>query len=520
MKISFFRFIFSIVFMLILVLDTDYVFSQKIDPNGYNIFTYPDGSKSSEGYMKNGKPDGFWKSYYPNGPLKTSGNRKNEKLDSVWKFYDREGFLTEIIDYKMGVKSGYHKKYRLIKDSNFVNNVLISKELYVENLKNGKSYYYDDRGRLERTIEFEKDYKNGFEKHYDTTGNVILIIRYSFNNITNSEKLNRVDKYGRKQGIWKSFFGNEKLQSYANYLNDTLNGYYREYNIYGELIKSEFYRMGVLQNLSYNEDSEKEYEVKKEFFDNGAIKSTGTFLNEKPIGIHRTYNRFGNVTSSKSFNDDGTLDAIGIVDKDGKRLGKWKYLYEDGSTKSEGEYENGKKEGKWIYYFNNGNTEQIGKFNKGRPEGAWIWFYENANTRRKGNFLNGRETGLFIELTEEGDTLSKGNYNFGLKEGEWKYSVNDHLQIGKYTAGKRNGVWKYYYSDGTLKFEGNFIEGYPDGKHKNYYPSGNIKLISIYSLGNKTDKWRKYDDEGNLITITEYKGGEKYKIDGQKIRNK
>ena len=69
--------------------------AQEINPNGYNKFTYPDGSVSSEGYMKNGKPVAYWKTYYPDGKLKTEGNRKNEKLDSVWRFYGIKGNLTK-----------------------------------------------------------------------------------------------------------------------------------------------------------------------------------------------------------------------------------------------------------------------------------------------------------------------------------------------------------------------------------------------------------------------------------------
>ncbi|NLD36650.1 MAG: hypothetical protein GX654_07265, partial [Desulfatiglans sp.] len=32
--------------------------------DGYQQFRYPNGNISSEGYIKNGKPDGYWKSYY------------------------------------------------------------------------------------------------------------------------------------------------------------------------------------------------------------------------------------------------------------------------------------------------------------------------------------------------------------------------------------------------------------------------------------------------------------------------
>ncbi|MCF6367032.1 MAG: hypothetical protein L3J35_12625 [Bacteroidales bacterium] len=493
--------------------------AQKINPNGYNKFTYPDGTLSSEGNMKNGKPVGYWKSYYPSGKLKTEGNRKNEKLDSVWRFYDRQGHLTEVIDYKNNIKSGYYKKYKLINDSDYVNNVLISKELYINGEKNGKSYYYDDRARLSKTIEFEKNYKNGYEKHFDTTGNIILILKYSYNNIINSEKLNRKDKFGKKQGVWKTFYGNDKIKTYANYKDDILNGYYREYNPYGELIKSEYYIEGKLQILTEDEKPENKIKIVKELYPNGKIKNKGTFIKNKPVGIHKTFNEKGKVIASKTYSDDGKIIGEGIVDKKDKKQGEWKFLYDNGKIRSSGKFVNGKKEGKWLFYFPSGKTEQKGVYKNGKYSGIWIWYYENGNLRRTGKFKKGKEEGFFYELSEEGDTLSRGNYIYGMKSGEWKYSVNDFIETGKYVSGKKEGVWKQYYSDNKLKFEGNYIEGFPDGKHKHYYPDGKIKLIAEYAVGNKTGKWKKYDKEGNLETLTEYKANKKYKIDGQKIKN-
>ena len=54
-----------------------FVTAQEIDPNGNNKFFYENGVLSSEGNMKNGKPEGYWKTYHENGALKTEGGRKN-----------------------------------------------------------------------------------------------------------------------------------------------------------------------------------------------------------------------------------------------------------------------------------------------------------------------------------------------------------------------------------------------------------------------------------------------------------
>ena len=66
------------------------------------IFKYDNGVVSSEGYMLNGKPEGYWKTYYEDGLLKSEGNRLNQQLDSIWKFYSPTGSMTQQISYKDG----------------------------------------------------------------------------------------------------------------------------------------------------------------------------------------------------------------------------------------------------------------------------------------------------------------------------------------------------------------------------------------------------------------------------------
>ena len=43
-----------------------------IQNDGFYKFNYPNGKISSEGTIKNGKPDGYWKSYNNNETIKNS----------------------------------------------------------------------------------------------------------------------------------------------------------------------------------------------------------------------------------------------------------------------------------------------------------------------------------------------------------------------------------------------------------------------------------------------------------------
>ena len=54
--------LFIIIFVSIVSLSSAQVV-KEVNPNGYNIFYYDNGVVSSEGNLRDGKPDGYWKTY-------------------------------------------------------------------------------------------------------------------------------------------------------------------------------------------------------------------------------------------------------------------------------------------------------------------------------------------------------------------------------------------------------------------------------------------------------------------------
>src|SRR6185436_20383625 len=90
----------SVLIILLFLMNNNVLAQAVVNKNGYNKFYYENGKISSEGTMRDNKPDGYWKNYYDNGKLKIEGNRKNFLLDSAWKFYDVKGRVTKIINYK------------------------------------------------------------------------------------------------------------------------------------------------------------------------------------------------------------------------------------------------------------------------------------------------------------------------------------------------------------------------------------------------------------------------------------
>ena len=485
----------------------------------YKKFFHTNGTISAEGYMQNGTPVGLWKSYYADGTIKTEGRRKKSQPDSTWKFYDRSGILTSSVSYKVGIRNGYSKEYKLLSDST-AEIYLVSQELYLDGKKNGKATYYKKNSKLDKTVQFKDGYKHGFEKFYNDQGRIITIVRYSYDNIVSSENINRTDKKGLKQGVWKTFFSHEQIKTFGSYLNDSLHGYFREYNAKGQVIKNEYYLRGIKQNISKNEIADNSVTAvpKSEYYENGALKSKGNYIEDVPIGIHRYYSKDGKLKKASVFDSTGIVTAEGKISKSGHRVGEWKLLYSSGSIKAKGNFAAGKKHGEWIYYYRNGTIEQTGSYKAGKPYGKWNWFYENKMIRRKGTFKNGKENGLFTEFSQEGDTVSNGSYLNARKNGDWVYNVNDNLLKGTYSYGLKEGQWQSFYSSGELSFEGGYLSGLPDGEHNFYYPNGKVKLKSYYFSGQKAKKWYKYDPYGLLISITEYKGGVKIKVNGFSLK--
>lgn len=501
---------------IILLLAFQSIFAQDVKPDGFTVFYYGNGQKSSEGMMQSGKPNGFWKTYYVNGILKTEGKRTNFLLDSIWNFYDTKGNITEKISYFNGHKNGYYLTYEF--DTATQKSWLKSKELLVNDKKQGEAFYYYPNGKLQQKVKYENNRKEGIALEFSEDSLIISILDYRNDFPISREKLNRKDSRGLKQDTWKQFYPNLRVKVEENYMNDKLNGYYREFDENGKVTKIQRFENGNLVDEKA-QDNSKKVEIKNEYHASGKLQKSGSFVDGVPVGFHREFDENEEVISTTEYNENGVVIGIGLVDNAGNMQKYWKHYYETGELKSEGEYKSNKKDGKWIFYYKSGEVEQKGTYRNGSPVGHWIWLYENGKLQRDETFVNGKEEGTLTEYDKEGNILTKGDYYDGLEEGEWFYKVGDDTKKGAYKSGLQDGLWKEYYSNEKLKFVGSFILGEPDGKHKYYYDNGQVSEEGAYVMGAKNGNWKQYDREGLLKAIITYDNGIETRIDGVKIKN-
>lgn len=476
--------------------------------NGPVRYYYPGGTQvSSEGLLRDGRPDGYWKTYYPDGTLKSEGNRVEGKLDSIWRFYSPEGLLKTAITYrsdkKNGLKQNYDEQARLI-----------SEEQFSEDVKEGWSVQYFSSGTVRFRIFFREGREEGRGVEYDETGLLRTLFDYKGGVLIRQQRVNRLDRSNRKTGSWVELYEDYQTKRETQYAGGLKNGYLKEYDRRGNLVKIEKYVDDILQK----EAAELERpEVRREYYPGAKVKKIGSYSKGIPVGLHITYDTSGAITEAALY-ENGFVTAIGLIDENNRKQGLWKEFYPGGTIKAEGLYEDDRKTGTWMYYHLNGKTEQTGKYTKGNPVGLWKWYFESGALLREEYFLNGLEDGLSVEFDEKGDTVSRGEYIDGEREGSWLFRQGNQQIRGYFKAGKMDGEWKHYFDNGRLSFSGKFADGEPTGRHQAYYETGTIKWEGKYVAGKREGEWKSYAADGTLNLTIDYRNGIEIRYDGIRIK--
>jgi len=484
----------------------------EVPKEGFNQFKYPNGAISSEGIIRNGKPDGFWISYYVSGVIKSEGKRTSYLLDSTWVFFNQRGDTIEKINYILGKKNGYNFKYQ---EDPVKGTYVASKELYAGDLKEGNALYFYPEGKVKQVIPYYHGKKEGLSKEFDRDGKLITLLEYSNDFLVSREKINKVDDKGLKQGKWLDFYSNGIIRSEKNYRDDQLHGYYKEYNEKGKLVLTLLYDNGKVTGNDLT--NVPEIEVIKKYNDAGRMIYSGPYKDGVPVGIHREYNDDGTVKNAKIYGENGIVLSEGIVDEAGNRNGPWKDYSTSGDIIAEGQYTDNKRTGVWKFYGENKKIEQVGSYANGKINGPWRWYYPDGELLREEEYFQGKRDGNYTEYTRDGSVITSGIYTDGEKNGEWTYVNGDNTEKGSYIVGLKDGIWKAFYADGNIRFKGNFVQGNPEGHHLFYYENGKVMEDRYYQNGLRTKTWKKYSETGELIFTVTYKNDIEISVNGVKV---
>ena len=473
----------------------------------YKEFFFNSGEISSEGYLINNFPGGKWVSYYSNSKIKSIGYWKNALLDSSWVFYDSSGQITLLENYKKNLKNGFSYEYDI---SGFT----IRKTFYKDGKKEGKEVlYYKGTQQVKIENSYKKNIKDGVSKEFDNNGNILLIKQYDMGVVNKKEEINRFDSDGKKDGVWKEYYENGKIKLEHTFFHGEKDGISKKYDKKGKLEEFESFDKGKRKSNNISLGIElTEVKLEKGFY------AKGILVRNRKNGLFKVYDSLNKEQYCNFYKSD-TLVYKGKFDSINNRTGQWLFFWPNGNIKKRGKYILNEKNKDWKYFYEDGSIQQKGNYLNNKPHGTWEWWYESGQKRRMEDYENGKEKGFVFEYDTTGKVIVKGEYFYGVREGVWKYEINDYREKGSYIGGMKTGKWKKTYTTTKKdKFKGEYLNDIPIGKHVYYYYNGQIKTEGKYKDGEKDGEWIYYNELGDIVITYLYKEGREFKRDGVKVK--
>jgi uncharacterized protein len=173
---------------------------------------------------------GYWEESN-GGDMISKGYYKNNAKTGTWVTTTPNNLLVKLESYNNGRKEGifltFDKKNRLISQEWYRNGLLnglsvsfnaynenpVSEVNYVNGKRNGLSKLYYENNKVQEEANYKDDQKDGNVTWMSKAGKIVADYNY---------------KNGIFEGVQKTYYENDTLQSYANYHNNLLDGEYYE----------------------------------------------------------------------------------------------------------------------------------------------------------------------------------------------------------------------------------------------------------------------------------------------------
>jgi antitoxin component YwqK of YwqJK toxin-antitoxin module len=228
------------------------------------------------------------------------------------------------------------------------------------------------------------------------------------------------------------------------------------------------------------------------FYDNGAKSSEGTMRDGKADGYWKNYYKNGKLKiegNRKDFQLDST----------------WKFYSEKGKITKAVNYLEGKKNGYTFNYDTNQRVSSKEAFVNDIKQGNSFTYYPSGKTKSLMPYLKGKPDGYAYEYSEDSVIISIMKYQGGILANVDRLNRKDE-------SGKKQGVFKEFYEDGKLKEEKKYKDDVVDGYVKTYDKKGNLENTEKFSNGKqiknapelaKLDVYKDYYEDGTM----KYEGG-------------
>lgn len=300
--------------------------------------------------------------------------------------------------------------------------------------------------------------------------------------------------------IKKEFYDNGQLKSIGKVEDGKRIGEWKGYNVNGVLVETVNYKPDGSWTITM-------------FYENGQIKSIFRFNSEKlQEGVQEEYYENGQLRRKGSYSE---YYSELLKQNQSVRTGEWRSYHENGKLWIESNYnDKGQFIGEHKVYHSNGQIAEVGMFGfydsghlTGKTE-LWKYYHENGQIKSIVNYSNpDRIEGEVEEYYENGKIKSVALYEDGKRISFREYYESGHLALT--ILPEDEGTWKYYYENGNLKEVGHYITHaeYKNGEWKSYYDNGQLAKIENYYVDKLDGDWISYYRNGQIKEEGKYENG-------------
>lgn len=348
---------------------------------------------------------------------------------------------------------------------------------------------------------------------------------------------------GKPDGYWRTFYENGQLKSEGNRKNFQLDSTWFFYDETGEKSLMINYKNGLKEGVRITylsgERIEESFEndikegLTKRFDAKNRLLQQIPFKNGLEDGVAIGYDTTGNLNELLTYQKGYIVDRerINRFDSDKRRHGPWKWFYDNGLVKTEGNYKHGLKNGFFKEYASDGNLQSITKYvdDVKQEQAAELAklelkrdYYPDGKIKVEATYRNGLAEGIRREFDSLGNIEKSYIFKNGVivgqgiisangqRQGIWKeYYSNGQIKAqGAYRNDLRNGEWEFYHNNGTLEQKGTYNDnGKPEGKWMWYFSNGALLRQENFRNGLLDGPMTEYDTNGKIVTQGDYIDG-------------
>ena len=185
-----------------------------------------------------------------------------------------------------------------------------------------------------------------------------------------------------------------------------------------------------------------------------------------------------------------------------------KEYWDNGNLKSELRYVNDKLNGVSSWYLANGKVQLEVTYKDDTMNGPLRRWYDNGNLMEESWYKDGVQDSVFHAYSLKGILVEEGYYVDGKLNGDYKrwYENGQVFQDGRYVDGMMDGPWIMFYGDGNLAANADFDMG--TGVQTSYEHSGYKCLVTNYVDNEKHGRETYYNPDGKVTRVAVYEYGE------------